>query len=100
MVTAAEYSLGPHTFPRGWFVIAESKDLTDKPIALHCFGRDLVLYRVQQGSCGRGQVMCRRMNLQQNRVVKPVVSFAWNATPSCSTDQKGAPHCSALLPVK
>ena len=25
MAVASEYGLGPHTFPRGWFVVAESR---------------------------------------------------------------------------
>ncbi len=49
IVKAADYSLGPHTFPRGWFVVAESKDLDDGPIALHYFGLDLALYRGESG---------------------------------------------------
>ncbi|MBD2859862.1 Rieske (2Fe-2S) protein [Spongiibacter sp. KMU-158] len=49
MAKASDYSLGPHTFPRGWFVIAESSELTNKPIALRFFGKDFALYRGESG---------------------------------------------------
>jgi 3-ketosteroid 9alpha-monooxygenase subunit A len=45
MATARDYNLGEFTFPRGWFMIAEATELTDKPMALRYFGRDFVLYR-------------------------------------------------------
>ena len=34
MATAAEYNLGPNTFPRGWFIVAESKELDGGPMAI------------------------------------------------------------------
>ena len=33
MAKAAEYNLGPNTFPRGWFIVAESKELNDGPMS-------------------------------------------------------------------
>jgi 3-ketosteroid 9alpha-monooxygenase subunit A len=45
MAKATEYKLGPNTFPRGWFVIAESSELGEDPLALRFFERDLALYR-------------------------------------------------------
>lgn len=47
MATTAEYGIGDFTFPRGWFVVAESHEATNKPIPLRYFGRDLILYRGQ-----------------------------------------------------
>jgi 3-ketosteroid 9alpha-monooxygenase subunit A len=49
MATAAEYNLGPNTFPRGWFIVAESKELDDGPMAVRFFGQDLALYRGESG---------------------------------------------------
>lgn len=49
MATSKEYSLGPATFPRGWFVIAEASELDSRPLPLRFWGRDLALYRGQSG---------------------------------------------------
>jgi 3-ketosteroid 9alpha-monooxygenase subunit A len=45
MAKTVEYGLGEYTFPRGWFMVAEAVEVTDKPLAVRYFGRDLVLYR-------------------------------------------------------
>lgn len=45
MANSVEYKLGPNTFPRGWFVVAESKELEAGAIAVRFFGQDFVLYR-------------------------------------------------------
>ena len=34
MAKAEDYGLGPNTFPRGWFLIAESCELEDRPVPL------------------------------------------------------------------
>ena len=49
MALAAEYNLGPNTFPRGWFIVAESKELDAEPLAVRFFGQDLALYRGEDG---------------------------------------------------
>lgn len=49
MAKAAEYKLGPNDFPRGWFVVAEGKELDRGPMAVRFFGRDLALYRGESG---------------------------------------------------
>ena len=49
MAVAKDYGLGPQTFPRGWFVVAESAELNQGPRALRFFGRDLALYRGESG---------------------------------------------------
>jgi 3-ketosteroid 9alpha-monooxygenase subunit A len=41
----AEYGLGEFTFARGWFMVAESSEVQDKPLPVRYFGKDLVLYR-------------------------------------------------------
>ena len=35
MAKTSEYGLGPLTFPRGWFMIAEASEIADKPVPLH-----------------------------------------------------------------
>jgi len=49
MAKAADYGLGPETFPRGWFIVAESCELDSGPLAITYFGRDFALYRGQSG---------------------------------------------------
>lgn len=49
MAKAADYNLGPNPFPRGWFIVAESSELDQGPMAVRFFGRDLALYRGQSG---------------------------------------------------
>tara|TARA_R110001583_G_scaffold56766_1_gene171066 strand:- start:2185 stop:3297 length:1113 start_codon:yes stop_codon:yes gene_type:complete len=49
MAKTKDYGLGPSTFPRGWFVIAESSELTDTPVPLTFFDLDLALYRGKSG---------------------------------------------------
>ena len=49
MALAADYNLGPNTFPRGWFIVAESKELDNGPQAVRFFGQDLALYRGESG---------------------------------------------------
>jgi len=49
MAQGSEYGLGPNTFPRGWFIVAESGELDQGPMAVRFFGQDLALYRGQSG---------------------------------------------------
>lgn len=49
MARTADYNLGEFTYPRGWFMIAETAHLGKKPLALHFFGRNLALYRGESG---------------------------------------------------
>jgi 3-ketosteroid 9alpha-monooxygenase subunit A len=49
MAQAADYGLGPNTFPRGWFIVAESSELDKGPMAVRFFGQDLALYRGESG---------------------------------------------------
>lgn len=50
MATTADYRLGEFTFPRGWFMVARSGEVTAAPAALRMLGRELVIYR---GASGR-----------------------------------------------
>ncbi|MBU3600471.1 Rieske (2Fe-2S) protein [Polynucleobacter sp. 30F-ANTBAC] len=46
MATTKEYRLGEFTYPRGWFMIADSEELNQpKAVAVRFFGRDFVIYR-------------------------------------------------------
>jgi len=46
MAKTADYGLGPYTFPRGWFMIADATALeSGRTVPLRFFGRDFVLYR-------------------------------------------------------
>lgn len=45
MATSKDYRLGEYAFPRGWFMLAQSSDLADKPLAVRFFGKDFALYR-------------------------------------------------------
>ncbi len=49
MAKAADYGLGPHVFPRGWFIVAESSELEQGPMAVRFFGKDFALYRGESG---------------------------------------------------
>ena len=51
MATSTDYNLGPNTFPRGWFIVAESKELgAATTMAVRFFGQDLALYRGEDGT--------------------------------------------------
>ena len=43
MAQAADYGLGPNTYPRGWFIVAESREIDNGPIGVTFFGRDFAL---------------------------------------------------------
>lgn len=45
MAKTADYGLGPHAFPRGWFMIATAEEVTSTPQPIHFFSREMVLYR-------------------------------------------------------
>ncbi len=61
MATTAEYGLGEFTFPRGWFVIAESAKLSMTPMNIRYFGNDMVLYRGQSGKAHLLDAYCPHM---------------------------------------
>jgi 3-ketosteroid 9alpha-monooxygenase subunit A len=48
MATTKDYGLGEFTFPRGWFMVAVSAEVNDKPKAVRFFGQDFALYRGKQ----------------------------------------------------
>jgi 3-ketosteroid 9alpha-monooxygenase subunit A len=54
MAGTQTYDLGPHTFPRGWFMVADAEKLTSTPISARYFGQDVVIYR---GASGRAVML-------------------------------------------
>lgn len=63
MATTAEYGLGPLSFPRGWFMIADASDVADKPLPLRFFGRDFVAYRGESGRVYLIDAYCPHMRV-------------------------------------
>lgn len=61
MAKAEEYGLGPATFPRGWFIVAESSELSDKPMGVRFFGKDFALYRGESGKPVMLDAYCAHM---------------------------------------
>jgi 3-ketosteroid 9alpha-monooxygenase subunit A len=61
MAGTKEYGLGPFTFPRGWFMVAASSEVTSKPLAVRYFGQDLVLYRGESGNAYMVEAYCPHM---------------------------------------
>ena len=61
MATTAEYGLGPFTFPRGWFMVAEASELDNGPIGVRFFANDFVIYRGQSGKIVMLDAYCPHM---------------------------------------
>lgn len=61
MATTAEYGLGEFTYPRGWFMIGSSAEVTTKPAAVRYFGEDMVLYRGHSGRVFLVEAYCPHM---------------------------------------
>ncbi len=68
MATTEEYGLGPFTFPRGWFMIADAAELTDTVLPLRFFGQELALYRGAEGQAILHSAICPHMgtNIARN----------------------------------
>lgn len=58
---AADYGLGPYTYPRGWFIVAEAKELDEGPMAVTYFGKDFALYRGESGRVVMLDAYCKHM---------------------------------------
>jgi 3-ketosteroid 9alpha-monooxygenase subunit A len=61
MAKSVDYKLGPSTFPRGWFIVAESSELGSEPLSVRFFGEDLALYRGESGSAVLLDAYCPHM---------------------------------------
>jgi 3-ketosteroid 9alpha-monooxygenase subunit A len=73
MAKAAEYKLGPHTFPRGWFIVAESSELTNDPKAVRFFGQDFALYRGESGRVVMLDAYCAHMGTHLAASKSPII---------------------------
>jgi len=65
--TSADYGLGPYTYPRGWFVVAEASELDKGPIALSYFGKEFALYRGESGRVVLLDAYCKHMGAHLTR---------------------------------
>lgn len=61
MAKSADYKLGEFSFARGWFVVAESVAITEKPHSAHYFGEDVIIYRGESGAVVMLGAYCRHM---------------------------------------
>ena len=61
MATSAEYNLGEYAFPRGWFAVANGADIGRKPVNVHYFGSDMVIYRGESGRVVMLDAYCPHM---------------------------------------
>lgn len=61
MARTQDYGLGSHTFPRGWFVVAEAAEVAGAPLAVRYFGQELVLYRGESGAAYMVDAFCPHM---------------------------------------
>lgn len=61
MATTKDYGLGPHSYPRGWFMVAVSEQVVDKPQAVHFFGQEFALYRGKSGKVVLLDAYCPHM---------------------------------------
>ena len=63
MAKTADYGLGPHAFPRGWFMIADAAEVGTSPVALRFFGRNFVAYRGESGRVYLVDAYCPHMRV-------------------------------------
>ena len=72
MATAKDYGLGPFIFPRGWFMVATSAQIGQKPHCVRFFGRDMVIYRGESGKAYMVGAYCPHM---RTHIGKSTTSF-------------------------
>jgi 3-ketosteroid 9alpha-monooxygenase subunit A len=73
MATAEEYGLGPATFPRGWFIVAEANEMDDGPVAVRFFGQDFSLYRGESGKVVMLDAYCPHMGTHLAASKSPMI---------------------------
>ena len=61
MAKTADYGLGEYCFPRGWFMVATSQEVTTTPISVRYFGEDMALYRGHSGRVFLVEAYCPHM---------------------------------------
>ena len=67
MAQTADYELGPHTFARGWHMIADASTLRAEPMPVRFFARDMVLYRGESGTPHLVDAYCPHMSANLGR---------------------------------
>lgn len=79
MATSADYGLGEYAFPRGWFAVADSRQVAREPLNVRYFGQDLVLYRGASGRVVMLDAYCPHMGTHfgKSRASATVTSGAY-----------------------
>ncbi|MEN9683234.1 MAG: hypothetical protein RLZZ427_985, partial [Pseudomonadota bacterium] len=68
MAKTADYGLGEFTYPRGWFMVAQSAEVGTTPISVRYFGQDMVIYRGgQSGKPFMVEAYCPHMGTHLGR---------------------------------
>lgn len=62
-----EYGLGEFTFPRGWFMVADSEELGIRAMSVRFFAQDLVVYRGKSGRVVMLDAYCPHMGTHIGR---------------------------------
>ncbi|MEO6715874.1 MAG: Rieske 2Fe-2S domain-containing protein [Novosphingobium sp.] len=82
MARTEDYHLGEFGFARGWFAVANSNDVGRKPMPIHYFGQDMVLYRGETGRVVMLDAYCPHMGTH-------LASGASSATVNAPTHMEG-----------
>lgn len=79
MAKTQDYGLGEFTYPRGWFMVADAEELSDKPLAVRFFGQDQVIYRGKSGRVIMMEAYCAHMgaHLAKNSTSYVVRDGSW-----------------------
>ena len=85
MATTADYKIGPQTFPRGWFMVAISSEVTDQPQGVRYFGRDFALYRGKSGRVVLLDAYCPHMGTHLSH--HPIYAPRPSASPYAHTSR-------------
>jgi 3-ketosteroid 9alpha-monooxygenase subunit A len=68
MIEVPDYNLGPFEFPRGWFMLGSSEELSgSSPKTLHYFGKDMVFYRGETGTPHLVHAYCPHMGAHMGK---------------------------------
>lgn len=113
MAKTADYNIGEYTYPRGWFMIAESAEATIKPTTVKYFGEEMVMYRGESGRVVLVEAYCPHMgtHLAKNETSYVVMEgehiegdsircpyHGWRFTPEGVCDE--IPYSPAPIPEK
>ena len=67
MARSADYGLGEFAFPRGWFAVASSSEISKKPLNARYFGEDGVIFRGDSGRVVMLEAYCPHMGTHLGR---------------------------------